>query len=346
MRNAAWILITITVLAGASVGIYFALKDDSGGSDPAVTSTGSTSKPPITSESVGSTSPQFSVFEGHIQITENTISDSNLYNGYTNVSGRIEIHNFDNNFALPSEITFENLLDISNELVISASVNFDNLFQAVEKIGGDLFIQHPGIDTLNGAFPDLIEIGGINNNNIAINDASNLAIIGGNTLTTLGNAFPKLRKLGPTPHHTSNAPSTILYVGGASLTTLGTAFASLRRISGPIAFGSAVQNFSALDNLECHGGIFQDGTANDFCLQCPKSLKEKSFCCGKENEMDCTDCPSKTCIGNNVPSKQIDSLCLCCPEDLGYVVDGNSWKCASCTELGLNIDPFGYCTTK
>ena len=46
-------------------------------------------------------------------------------------------------------------------------------------------------------FRNLIEIGGINNNNIAINDAENLYISGDNTLTTLGNAFPKLEKLGP-----------------------------------------------------------------------------------------------------------------------------------------------------
>ena len=59
--------------------------------------------------------------------------------------------------------------------------------------------------------------------------------------------------------------------------------------------------------------------------------------------MDCADCGSKTCVGNGKPPKQIDSLCLCCQEDEGYVVDGNSWGCANCTELGLTMIFNGDC---
>ena len=208
----------------------------------------------------------------------------------------------------------------------NVNINFDNTFQALEKIDGYLGF-YTDLSTFNGAFPNLIEIGG------------GLDISRCNSVTTLGNAFPKLEKLGSA----NNYGLSLYLADNPVLTSLGTAFASLRRIPGTIAFGEAVQNFSALDNLECHGGIFVDDTGSDYCSQCPKSLKEMSFCCGKENEMDCDDCGTKTCRGNNVTSVQIENLCLCCQEDLGYKEDGNSWKCANCTELGLNIDMYGYC---
>ena len=318
-------LIATIVLVGGGLGIYFAFEDDSSSSK---TSTESTVSAATTVEtlttSLTQNDPCKYIYIGTVP-NDSLIQD---LNNCSSVKGTFQLLSFN----IPSSLVFENLLSINRFLEIKqVNINYENAFPKLRKIGDDLKIRHSYPNSLSNAFPNLTEIGNYQ-------DYWSLDITLDSS-TSLDNAFPELEKIGSLWNNDSLTLS--LYIKGDQLESLGTAFQSLRRIPGVIAFGSTITNFTALDNLECHGGIYNnsDKPSINYCEHCPSSLIQKSFCCGNENEMSCDDCDNKVCRGNNVPPKQLDTLCLCCEENQGYFKKADDqWECVNCDDVSKALD--------
>lgn len=153
---------------------------------------------------------------------------------------------------------------INGGLIVSDSLfsNMDGAFKNLVENSGNIQIEsNIHVTSMNGAFSQLQNMDG------------QLVVHNNLQLRTLGNAFPLV------PVIINPSASAFQITSNPQLTTLGTSFNSLRQIFGKIYIrdNPLLQNFEALRNLECHGGI-RLNNATLYCENCPDWLVTKPVC--------------------------------------------------------------------
>lgn len=166
--------------------------------------------------------------------------------------------------AVYNGVSINQIRHINGGLIVSESLfsNMDGAFKNLVENSGNIQIKsNIYVTSMNGAFSQLQNTDG------------QLVIDNNLQLRTLGNAFPLV------PVIINPSATAFQITSNPQLTTLGTSFNSLRQIFGKIDIrdNPLLQNFEALRNLECHGGI-RFNNATEYCENCPTWLIDLPVC--------------------------------------------------------------------
>ena len=267
----AFALVAFIVVTGALIAVYMGTSSDNKhttGSPTFAISPSPTKPAPGTTTSITTvSSTEVSTGSPAVSSTETSMAevvhdgdislqylfgpeDISYWTTITKITGELELSNYRENNR-PLKDWFPNLQVVGGQCAVTYATYFSDALQNLQEV-------------------------------------QNLNIVLG-YMATLENSFENLYLLGRNNHLLN--PSLVI-TGNPNLQTLGTAFASLRRIPGRLLIqdNPSLTNFTALSNLECHGG-FPNDDSTTYCQNCPNWLINKPQCCGDEAELiQCADC--------------------------------------------------------